>query len=131
MRNPRGALTAPAPGTASAAIVTGFLETHAALYGLAPEDLATLQFRGESITRSNGLRMLRAEQAIDGIPVFQSDSRFILDRDGRLIRTTGRLVSRAGAAGADPASAIPASAAFVSAMQSVGIRGIGQRRQHR
>ena len=112
---------AAAPGAASAAIVSGFLETHAALYGLAAADLATLRFLGESVNRSNGLRMLRAEQAIDGIPVFQSDSRFILDRDGRLIRTTGRLVSRAGAGGTAPAAAIPASAAFVSAMQSVGI----------
>ena len=65
--------------------------------------------------------MLRAEQAIDGIPVFQSDTRFILDREGRLIRTTGRLVSPAGAGGTAPAAAIPAAAAFASAMQSVGI----------
>ena len=121
VRNPRGALTPPAPGAGSAAIVSGFLETHAPLYGLAAADLATIRFLGESVNRSNGLRMLRAEQAIDGIPVFQSDTRFILDRDGRLIRTTGRLVSRAGAAGADLASAIPASAALVSAMESVGI----------
>ena len=121
VRNPRGALTPPAPGTASAAIVSGFLETHAALYGLAAADLATIRFLGESVNRSNGLRMLRAEQAIDGIPVFQSDTRFILDREGRLIRTTGRLVSRAGAGGTAPAAAIPASAALVSAMRSVGI----------
>ena len=120
VRNPRGALTPPAPGTASAAIVSGFLETHAALYGLAPADLATIRFLGESVNRSNGLRMLRAEQAIDGIPVFQSDARFILDREGRLIRTTGRLVSPAGAGGSAPAAAIPASAALVSAMRSVG-----------
>ena len=111
VRNPRGALTPPAPGTASAAIVSGFLETHAALYGLAAADLATIRFLGESVNRSNGLRMLRAEQAIDGIPVFQSDARFILDREGRLIRTTGRLVSPAGAGGTAPAAAIPASAA--------------------
>jgi len=122
VRNPRGALTPPAPAAlGSAAIVSGFLETHAALYGLAAADLATIRFLGESVNRSNGLRMLRAEQAIDGIAVFQSDTRFILDRDGRLIRTAGRLVSRAGAGGTAPAAAIPASAAFASAMQSVGI----------
>ena len=120
VRNPRGALTPPAPGMASAAIVSGFLETHAALYGLAAADLATIRFLGESVNRSNGLRMLRAEQAIGGIPVFQSDARFILDREGRLIRTTGRLVSPAGAGGSAPAAAIPASAALVSAMRSVG-----------
>ena len=120
VRNPRGALTPPAPGAASAAIVSGFLETHAALYGLAAADLATIRFLGESVNRSNGLRMLRAEQAIDGIPVFQSDARFILDREGRLIRTTGRLVSPAGAGGGAPAAAIPASAALASAMRSVG-----------
>ena len=72
---PRGALTPPAPGVGSAAIVSGFLETHAALYGLAAADLATIRFLGESVNRGNGLRMLRALQAIDGIPVFQSDAR--------------------------------------------------------
>jgi subtilisin-like proprotein convertase family protein len=121
VRNPRGALTPPAPEASSAAIVAAFLESHSALYGLSPADVATLRFRGESVNRGNGLRMLRADQTINGIPVFQSDARFIVDRDGRLIRTVGRLVSQGAADGADTTPAIPAAAALVNAMRSVGI----------
>ena len=33
--------------------------------------------------------MLRMEQQIDGRPVFQSETRFLLDRDGRLVKSVG------------------------------------------
>jgi subtilisin-like proprotein convertase family protein len=119
VRNPRGALTAPQGGD-SPSIVSGFLSAHAALYGLAPADVATVQFRGESVNRGNGLRMLRAEQVINGYPVFQSDARFILDRQGRLIRTLGAFAPAESAASAG-APVISSSQALVAAMQSVGI----------
>jgi subtilisin-like proprotein convertase family protein len=113
VRNPRGALTDP-DTSGSRAIVSGFLGAHAALYGLSPADVATLRFGGESVSPGNGLRMLRADQAIAGIPVFQSDARFILDRDGRLIRTIGRLVPQAAAAGAGTVPALSPADALTS-----------------
>ncbi len=119
VRNPRGALTA-AGGGDSAAIVSGFLSAHAPLYGLTAADVATVQFRGESINKGNGLRMLRGEQVINGIPVFESDLRFILDRSGRLIRTLGALASSDGAASTGT-PALSSSQAFVKAMASVNI----------
>jgi subtilisin-like proprotein convertase family protein/BarA-like signal transduction histidine kinase len=120
VRNPRGALTAPLGGD-SRAIVSGFLQANAGIYGLAPGDVATVQFRGESVSRGSGLRMLRAEQVINGIPVFQSDARFILDRQGRLIRTLGAFTAVDAATSAGTSAAISSSEALVAAMQSVGI----------
>lgn len=119
VRNPRGALTDPDAGRTSRAIVGEFLTAHAALYGLAPSDVATLRFSGESVSPGSGLRMLRADQAIAGIPVFQSDARFIVDRDGRLIRTIGRLVPQAAAAGAGTVPALSSADALASVTRSL------------
>jgi hypothetical protein len=119
VRSPRGALTEPASG-ASAAIVTSFLRAHPDLYGLSAADVDALRFGGESVNRGSGLRMLRAEQRVNGIPVFQSDARFVLDREGRLIRTIGALVPAAAADGA-AAAALSAGDALIAATQSVGI----------
>jgi subtilisin-like proprotein convertase family protein len=120
VRNPRGALTPPSGAANSRSVVMTFLQAQAALYGLSDDDLAALHYVGESVSPASGLRMVRLEQTVHGLPVFQSDSRFILDRQGQLVRTVGTLVPGASAAPA-PAPAITASAAFVSAMQSVGI----------
>jgi subtilisin-like proprotein convertase family protein len=119
VRRPRGALTEPASDT-SAAIVTSFLRAHPELYGLSAADVGALRFRGESVSRGSGLRMLRAEQTVNGIPVFQSDARFVLDREGRLIRTIGALVPASAADGA-AAAALSAGDALITATQSVGI----------
>lgn len=120
VRNPRGGLTPPAPGGDSLSIVTGFLEAHAALYGLSPGELSTLRFKGESLSRGSGMRMVRMEQVVNGLPVFQSDTRFSINREGRLIRSVGRLVP--GVSSPLPTTpAISAGAALAAAMQSVGI----------
>jgi len=89
--NLRGALTAAAPGR-SEDIVRGFLAQNGGLYGLAAEDLSDLVALGDSPGGTSGLRMLRMEQQIDGVPVFQSETRFLLDRDGRLVKSTGLMV---------------------------------------
>ncbi|HEV7517800.1 MAG TPA: IPTL-CTERM sorting domain-containing protein [Thermoanaerobaculia bacterium] len=121
VRNNRGALTGPAPGRAGKDIVLDFLRANAALYGLSEADLANLRFRGESLDRKSGLRMVRFEQVVNGLPVFQSDTRVTLDRNGRIIRVVGLLAPNA------PVNAIAASPrttaqqALVTAMQSVGI----------
>ena len=93
--NDRGALTAPRPGVASDTIVREFLQEHAALYGLSAADLGDLTTLGDSDGGRSGLRMLRVEQRIDGRPVFESETRFVLDRDGRLFRSNGQFVPNA------------------------------------
>ena len=95
VRNKRGALTGAAPGLSSEAIVRDFLLKNGNLYGLSPADVADLVVLGDSPGGASGLRMLRMEQQIDGRPVFQSETRFLLDRDGRLLKSVGLMVPHA------------------------------------
>ncbi|HEY0511691.1 MAG TPA: IPTL-CTERM sorting domain-containing protein [Thermoanaerobaculia bacterium] len=92
--NKRGALTGAAAGR-SEDIVRSFLDKNSSLYGLSAADLGDLVALGDSPGGASGLRMLRMEQQIDGRPVFQSETRFILDREGRLVKTTGLMVPNA------------------------------------
>ena len=43
------------------------------------------------------MRMVRVEQVVNGHAVFQSETRFILDRDGRIYRSTGLIIPEATA----------------------------------
>jgi len=97
VQNKRGSLTDAAPGQTSEAIVREFLGQHGAIYGVSAEDVADIVALGDSAGGSSGLRMLRVEQQIDGRPVFQSETRFLLDREGRLVKSVGRLVPAARA----------------------------------
>jgi subtilisin-like proprotein convertase family protein len=119
VRNPGGALTGPAPGRPGIDIVREFLTARTALYGLAPADIASLRFLGESVSRRSGLRMVRVEQVVNGLRVFQTDTRFILDRDGRIVRSVGLLVPADGTQAA-PSPRISSAAALADAMESVG-----------
>ncbi len=116
----RGALSAPAPGKPGIDDVRAFLHANAALYGLTSAEIDGLAFLGESLSPKSGLRMVRVEQRVQGIPVFQSETRFILDRDGRVWRSLGLLVPD-GAVAAAVTPALSASQAFLKAMGPVGI----------
>jgi subtilisin-like proprotein convertase family protein len=94
VHNAYGSLTA-ASTQRSEDIVRGFLNQNGALYGLSASDVNDLVVLGDSPGGRSGLRMLRMEQRIDGRPVFQSETRFIIDRSGRLISSSGRLVPSA------------------------------------
>jgi subtilisin-like proprotein convertase family protein len=100
VRSPDG-LTNAAPGISGERIVRDFISDHRGLYGLDQNELDNLNFIGESISPASGLRMVRVEQIINGRPVFQSETRFILDRDGRIIRSLGLIVPNASAQAAD------------------------------
>jgi uncharacterized repeat protein (TIGR01451 family) len=103
--NRRGALTPAAPGRKSEEIVRGFLGRHGDLYGLSAADLADLVALGDSPGGTSQLRMLRMEQQIDGLPVFQSETRFLLDRDGRLLKSLGAMVPHARSLAAEAKAA--------------------------
>ncbi len=118
MSGEKGALSAPAPGRPGIDVVRGFLLANRALYGLTAEDVEGLHSIGESVSPGSGLRMVRVEQRIDGKPVFQSETRFILDREGRIWRSLGLLVP-SGAAVAPVSSARLSAQA---ALKGVGIR---------
>jgi uncharacterized repeat protein (TIGR01451 family) len=120
--SPRGALSAPVAGRASIDIVRGFLHANSDLYGLEAGEVDALRPLGESVSR-NGLRMLRLEQRVNGLLVFQSETRFILDRDGRVWRSLGILVPKAAATPplAAAGTLIGAPQALVKAMATVGL----------
>jgi subtilisin-like proprotein convertase family protein len=123
LRNTRGALSGPAPGVPGDEIVRSFVVTNGRLYGLSRADIATLNFIGESVSQGSGMRMVRVEQVVNGLPIFQSETRFILDAQGRVFRSTGLLIPDA-AATAPAFSAgelISAQEALAGAMNTVGI----------
>ena len=95
--NRSGALTGAAPGLSSESIVRNYLQQNGDLFGLSASDVDDLVVLGDSAGGSSGLRMLRVEQQIDGRPIFQSETRFTLDRNGRLIKGVGQLVPSARA----------------------------------
>ena len=81
LRSARGALGPAVPGPNGEDVARAFLVRHGDLFGLGPEQVASLRSRGESRSPS-GLRMVRLEQTLDGLPVFQGELRVLLDRDG-------------------------------------------------
>jgi subtilisin-like proprotein convertase family protein len=123
LRNTKGALSGPAPGSPGAEIVRSFVRANGGLYGLSRADVATLNFLGESVSPGSGMRMVRVEQMVNGLPVFQSETRFILDGDGRIFRSTGLLIpnATASAPALDVAELISAQEALASALGTVGI----------
>jgi len=95
VRNKRGSMTAAAAGRSNEDIVREFLRLNGDLYGLSSADVADLVVLGDSPGGASGLRMLRVEQQLDGRPIFQSETRFLLDRDGRLMKSVGLMVPQA------------------------------------
>lgn len=89
------ALTKAHRGQKGIDIVRNFISENQGIYGLNDAEIADLNFIGESISPESGIRMVRVEQIINERPVFQSETRFILDRDGRIISSLGLIVPNA------------------------------------
>jgi len=120
--NRGGALTAAAAGRGSEDIVREFLTKSGDIYGLSSIDVSDLVVLGDSPGGDGVLRMLRMEQQIDGLPVFQSETRFLLDRDGRLMKTVGLMVphARSFAPQIDPARLMTPGEAVSHLMEAEG-----------
>jgi uncharacterized repeat protein (TIGR01451 family) len=121
VRSREGTLTPAASGNDSLTVVLDFLRANQRLYGLNDTDLLNLKSLGESNSSGSGLRMLRVEQTVNGIPVFQSETRFILDRQNRLVRSVGLFVPNAGSSAAPLQNLTSPSQALVAAMQQTGV----------
>jgi len=122
LRSTTGALSGPTPGRNGADVVRSFISANSDLYGLSSKDIATLKIGGESFSGVSGMRMVRVEQVVNGLPVFQSDTRFILDGEGRVFRSTGLIIPNATAAPIDFGGLISAQEALSAAMSSVAIQ---------
>jgi uncharacterized repeat protein (TIGR01451 family)/fimbrial isopeptide formation D2 family protein len=94
IRNERGSLTGPSAAS-STTIVRNFLTLRGDVFGLSASDVNDMVVLGDSAGGSSGLRMLRMEQQINGRPIFQSETRFILKSNGQLMQGAGRLVPHA------------------------------------
>lgn len=121
VRSKTGALTDAAPGRTGEDIVRSFLRNNSAVYGLSKEDLSTLRFLGESVSPRSSLRMVRMEQVVNGYPVFQSETRFILDGEGKLFRSTGLMIPEASATATEQGHTISPQDALDRALATVGI----------
>lgn len=114
-------LTGPARGSSGTDVVRNFIANHSALYGLNANEINQLHFIGESVSKGSGLRMVRVEQTVNGRPVFQSETRFSVNRDGRLVRSVGLMVSNPTISAAPLVGLISAKDALKAAMASVRI----------
>lgn len=121
LRSTTGALSGTNPGRNAQDIVRGFINSNRDLYGLSSKDVTTLKFHGESVSRGSGMRMVRVEQTVNGLPIFQSETRFILDSQGRVFRSTGLMIPNIAADPLDFGSLISAQEALSAAMTSVQI----------
>lgn len=122
LRSTKGALTQAAPGRSAQDIVRAFIQDNPGIYGLSSKDIAGLRFLGESVSQGSGMRMVRVEQTVKGIRIFQSETRFILDRDGRIFRSTGLMIpSAVPSVPADLGQLISPQDALAHAMLSVEI----------
>ena len=121
LRSPNG-LSSAAHGMDASQIVRDFLSRNSRIYGLAASDLEQLDFIGESTTPVSGLRMVRVAQNVNGIPVFQSETRFILDREGRIIRSLGLMVPEASSIASGISNLIPPDEALARTMSAMGVQ---------
>jgi len=129
LRSQRGFLNNAAPGRSPQQAVMEFVRSHAALYGLRPQDADRLQVSGESPSPLSGLTMVRMQQSLDGVPVFQGDLRALVDSQGRLVRTVGRLVPGIDSTTAAAAGLLEPGAAVRSAMLAIGFNPDSARMQ--
>ncbi|HKS09792.1 MAG TPA: M36 family metallopeptidase [Pyrinomonadaceae bacterium] len=122
LRSTTGALSTPASGRTGVDIVRSFITANGDLYGLSSKDVGSLRFLGESVNRGNGMRMVRVEQTANGLPIFQSETRFVLDSQGRVWRSTGLMIPSVKADPIEFESLISAEAALSIAASSVDIQ---------
>jgi hypothetical protein len=120
VRSSRGPLTSPAPGRRAERVVLDFLRAHRDLYGLTAGQVSELEVLGVSRSAS-GLTMVRLRQWVARLPVFQGETRAIVDREGRLVRTTGLLVPGVDEALLPEGALLSPQMALAAAMASVGI----------
>src|SRR5690348_1025857 len=120
VRSTTGVMSGPAMGRSGPDIVRGFISANSDLYGLSSKDIAALKFSGESMSGS-GMRMVRVEQIVNGLPVFQSETRFILDPQGRVLRSTGLLIPNANTGLLNFDGLMSAQVALSMAMNSIDI----------
>lgn len=103
------------------AIVRGFLSRNAAVYGLAPDEVAGLVKTADYANPAGNLSWVQFRQEKNGIPVFQSTIRAALTRSGEIARTTGLLAPGLDASALPTRPVLSPTAAVTAASKAVGV----------
>ncbi|MBI1356690.1 MAG: hypothetical protein GC160_20310 [Acidobacteria bacterium] len=111
-----GSLSAPRPGVAAGERALEFLRTHQAVFPFSAEEIAALRPARED--DAGGLRVVRYDQTVQGVPVYGGRISVAVDGSGRVIQvTTGDALPglRLG-----PAPTLDAAAAVQTVLDSAG-----------
>jgi extracellular elastinolytic metalloproteinase len=111
-------------GESAEAIGLSFVEDHLDLLGLTPDDLVSYEVTDSVFTQVTGATHHYLRQTHRGLPVFNAQLHFNVNRDGRLISVNNAFMSRLAEAVNVTEPGIDAAAAVARAAESIGIRGV-------
>ncbi len=103
------------------AIARGFVEQHAALYGLTRSQAAQLQLDADYVNPAGNLGWVRLAQYVNGRPVFGSEVTVALTPAGEIARVVGQLAGAVEPAEAAQLATVGAAQAVMLAATDVGI----------
>ena len=103
------------PGADRVATLRGFLQSHAAAFGLAGDQVSSLAVLADEVNPAGNMAWVELEQRIHDIPVFQGYLRGAFTAKGELARTSGLLATGVEGVAAPAASLSSAQAAAIAA----------------
>ncbi len=119
-----------APGDDRVATLRGFLQGHAAAFGLAGDQVETLAVVADEMNPAGNMAWVELEQRINGIKVFQGHMRGAFTAKGELARTNGLLATGVGA-GLSVSPALSATQAVAIAAANVSLPATSLRERTR
>lgn len=102
-------------------IALDFIQENKELYGLDEADIANLNYVGESVNETSGLRLVIFEQKVNDRLVFQGEVKISIDREGRIIQSLGNLAPHAAASASAIENLISPQEALAKTMATVDV----------
>ena len=116
-----GYLTAAAPEAfAPGDVGLSFVRDHLSLFGLTAGDLVDLEVTDDVFTKPTGARHLYLRQTHEGLPVFNGQLHFNVNRDGRLISVNNALLGNLAGSVNTVEPSLSAAEAVAAAAASIG-----------
>lgn len=116
----RRVLTAPSKA-AREQIARGFIERHAALYGLTHTQASQLRLDADYSNPAGNLGWVRLAQSVHGLPVFRGEVTVATTPAGEIARTVGQLAPAIDEREAPRTARIDAAQAVVAAATAMGV----------
>ena len=98
-----------------------FIRENKELYGLDETDIANLNYVGESVNETSGLRLVIFEQKVNDRLVFQGECKISINRDGRVIQSLSNLAPHATARASAIENLLSPQEALVRTMATVDV----------